>query len=94
MHKEFDKLNFGKSEFSEVFLWSLFFIKKWIHQILLIFYTRKCIFEGGYTTWMCRHVPGKEGWIEVSAGLALTNQTVEPLLKTPGWQSWLEKIVK
>ncbi len=36
--------------------------------------------------------PVKEGWIQVLAGLAPSGKTVEPLLITPGWQSWLEKI--
>ncbi len=34
--------------------------------------------------------PKKEGGIHSLPGLAPSNQTVGSLLRTPGWQSWLE----
>ncbi len=38
--------------------------------------------------------PGKEGGIQVLAGLSLSSKRVVSLLRTPGWQSWPEKIAK
>jgi hypothetical protein len=57
--------NVTKSEFVELFLW--FFMKMWFHKILIFSLTCKMHFWGGYTKWLCRRIPRKEGRIE--AGL-------------------------
>ncbi len=48
-----------------------------------IFFIIANVFLGcEYAQWLCRHVPGKEGGIQVLVGLDPSNQTVRSLLRT------------
>ncbi len=75
-----------------------YFIKKWFNKILLIFYTCKCNFlGGGGILHGCMGVfPAKESGILMFAGLAPSNQTVGPLIRTPksaaNWKKNWQKV--
>jgi hypothetical protein len=50
---------------------------------------------GGYTAHaqLCGHIPGKEGGMQVLAGLAPSSQTELSLLRSPGWPRLQEKMI-
>jgi hypothetical protein len=82
----FDKLTFAKSEFVKLFF--LFaFAKKVILLTFLFFYLQTFFCAGvGVGGTLCDYAkafPGKEGGIQVLAGLAPSSQTVGTSLRTP-----------
>ncbi len=68
----------------------VFFIKKFL-LILLFFFTCKHIFGVGMLHSCGCMFYGKEGGIQVLAGLALYSQTAWSLAGTPGWPESIDK---
>jgi hypothetical protein len=79
----FNELTVAKSEFAKQFPW-IFKLKMWYHWILIFFITCKCIFGGLSRLHCCTGTfLGKEGGIQVLAGLAPSSQTVGSIFKIP-----------
>jgi hypothetical protein len=71
------KFTVAQSDFGQTL--SLIFRNIFLGQKLLIFLAVAYVLHGP--------VPRKKGGIQMLASLAPSNQTVGPLLITPGWQS-------
>jgi len=82
------------------FCWTpslIFYFLIWFNQILIIFYTCKCIFGGGYTVRSCECIPQKEVEIQVLADQAPCIQTEWSWLRTywpakPARKIWTRKL--